>query len=91
MCNVLFKLLATLLVLKSLSQQTEHAFPILFAPKISLSSERKVTPLQFKHKVARAVEFAAKTDHRYPSLYSRLELGSSWQEVLDKPGQLVSS
>ncbi len=89
MCAVLFKLLATLLVLKNLSLQTDHSFPLLFSPKVTLASGRVVTPTEFKQNVVKAVEFVVSADERYPSLYSRLELGSSWDQVLENPMKLL--
>ena len=90
MCGILFKLLATLLILKSLSVQTGHRFPLRFSPKVALASDGDVAmPVEFKRKVMSAIEFVVSADRKYPSLYSRLELGSSWEEVLSHPENLL--
>ena len=86
---VLFKLLTTLLILKCLSVQTGHNFPVRFSPKVALSNEDAVMPTEFKWKVMKAVEFVVTADKKYPSLYFRLELGSSWEEVLNHPEKLL--
>lgn len=89
-CKVLFKFLATLLVLKGLSKQSlPHSFPVLFGPKVALASGGVVSPTRFKQNLLKAIEFAVKADRQFPSLYSRLEMGSSWEEVLSHPNKLL--
>ena len=84
MCDSLFKLIATLLVLKCLSTLTGHSFRIVFSPKVTLS-EYPVKPVEFQSHVVKAINFVAATDKRFPSLYTRLELGNSWEEILNHP------
>ena len=83
--NVLLKMLATLLVLKTLSLQfdSDHTFPVEFSPKVIVMDPSAVTPPRFKQNLVRATDFIASTDKKYPSLYSRLEMGSDWSSVLD--------
>lgn len=60
----------------------EHSFPVVFAPQVSVRDPRAIQPAQFRAQVLKAVEFVASGDRKCPSLYSRLELGSSWEHVL---------
>ena len=83
-CDSLFKLIATLLVLKCLSTLTSHSFRIVFSPKVTLS-EYPVKPVEFQSHVVKAINFVAAMDRRFPSLYTRLELGNSWEEILNHP------
>lgn len=83
-CDSLFKLIATLLVLKCLATLTSHSFPVAFSPKTSLSGG-PVNPAEFQPHVVKAIDFVTSVDRRFPSLYTRLELGGSWEEVLNHP------
>lgn len=81
MYKALCSLLATLLVLKQLSQQLPSLFSSLqFSPKIRISGHVDSRYLQA---VKRAVDYAAKMDASHPSLYSRLDLGLSWDAALN--------
>ncbi len=81
------KLVATLLILKRLSLITDKdkSFPVLFAPKIKLG-DTPIKPTKFAESFKKAVNFAAATDKKYPSLYSQLELGHNWEDVFKKVG-----
>ncbi len=83
--NALLEILTTLLVLKVLSLQisTDCTFPVEFTPKVVVMDLQAVTPPKFKQKLAKATEFIVSADKKYPSLYSRLEMGSNWEDVLD--------
>ena len=74
-----------MLVLKVLSLQmsTDCTFPVEFSPKVKVMDLKSVTPPGYKQKLEKAIEFITNADKKYPSLYSRLEMGASWNDVLD--------
>jgi hypothetical protein len=79
--SALCSLLATLLVLKQLSKHLPSIFSALqFSPKLCItgSIDGRYLPA-----VQKAVSYAAKIDSQYPSLYSRLDLGLSWESALN--------
>ncbi len=84
--NTLVRLLATLLVVKVLSLQmsTDCSFPVEFSPKVKVMDPKSVTPPGYKQNLVKATEFIVSADKKYPSLYLRLEMGSSWSGVLDQ-------
>lgn len=79
--GILTKLVATLLVLKKLSLLTDHSFPVVISPKISVISVDSILPAH-KEAINKAVKFANDVDKKFPSLYSRLEIGSNWENTL---------
>ncbi len=80
--NALVKLFVTLLVLKKLSVMTSHRFPLEFHPKISVVRGEYSIPSENRKAVNEAIQFAITIDKKYPVLYSRLELGSNWDNAL---------
>lgn len=86
MCDALFKLVSTLLVLKCLATltSTSYSFHVAFSPKVALA-EYPVKPAELQPQVVKAIDFVTGVDRRFPSLYTRLELGSSWEDVLNHP------
>lgn len=83
--NLLLKMVSTLLVLKVLSLQlnTDCVFPVEFSPKVSVTDPMSVTPTKYRPNLEKAVKFIASADKKQPSLYTRLEMGSNWSDVLD--------
>ena len=79
--SVLCSLLATLLVLKQLSNQLPSTFSaIQFYPKLKIVGH---IASHYHSAVQRAVDYATKLDSQYPSLYSRLDLGTNWDSALN--------
>ena len=79
--SALCSLLATLLVLKQLSKHLPSIFSTLqFSPKLYIagSIDNRYLPA-----VQKAMSYATKIDSLYPSLYSRLDLGLSWESALN--------
>lgn len=66
-------------MLKTLSLS---GFPISFSPQLSVPTSLQLSDPQQVSGVRRAVEFVQHADRKFPSLYSRLELGLSWDQVL---------
>ena len=83
MYETLVKLVATLLVLKRLSQLTDKSFPVFFTPKIGLRDGVDISPSKYAEALKKAVHFASAADKKYPSLYSQLELGHNWEHMLE--------
>lgn len=84
--DALVRLIATLLILKRITLMPCHNFPIVFTPKISILQEDAISPAKFIQALKKAVQFSSSMDKRFPKLYSRLELGRNWDEVVDKLG-----
>ena len=79
--SALCSLLATLLVLKQLSKHLPSTFSALqFSPKLRIAGN---IDSRYLPAVQKAVSYAAKIDSLYPSLYSRLDLGLSWESALN--------
>ena len=76
----MIKFLATLFILKRLSLLTDYNFPVVFSPKISVLDEKSLS-IEYREALLKAVQFAVSVDKKFPSLYSRLELGLNWDDV----------
>ena len=74
-------LVATLLVLKVLTESFPGKFVIEIQARISITIVDHT--FQYIEGVKKAVSFAASTDKSYPSLCARLELGYSWQSAIE--------
>lgn len=86
--EALVRLIATLLILKRISLLNYEKFPVVFSPKIAIQQKDAISPEEFTQALKMAVEFASGMDMKFPSLYSRLELGRNWDEVILKLGEL---
>lgn len=79
--SALCSLLATLLVLKQLSEHLPSIFSTLqFSPKLYIAGS---VDSRYLPAVQKAMSYATKIDSLYPSLYSRLDLGLSWESALN--------
>ena len=78
---LLYKLLATILILKLLACRFPEQFPLRFTPKIAIAGK---VDRQYEARVRKAIEFAVRADRLQPSLYARLELGYSWEATAEE-------
>ena len=80
MFKALASLVATLLVLKILTESFPRKFTVETHARISITVVDR--NFQYLEGVKKAVSFAESTDKKYPSLCARLELGYSWQSAI---------
>ena len=85
----LVRLVATLLILQKISLSMGGHFSIVFSPNIGIKQEDTISLPEFWEAVKKAVQFASGMDKKYPKLYSRLEMGRSWTEALQKLGKYI--
>lgn len=81
--KVLSHLVSTLLILKILSVQLPAKFgAVVFEPKLHIISESQIDS-KYLSALKKALDFVTSHDKKYPSFYSRLELGFSWENALE--------
>ncbi len=75
MFEALCRVVATLLVLRVLSDSFPGEFAVEIEAKVRIT---RAVSEEYRAGVERAVSFVGATDKTYPSLCARLELGYSW-------------
>ena len=79
--KALLKLLATVLVLKTLALNFPSQFPVVFMPKVTITGK---VDTQFENGVKKAVAFVTNTEKVHPGLPSLLELGYNWNATCER-------
>ena len=55
----------------------------MFEPRLYISSESQIDS-QYLPSLKKAIDFVTSRDKKYPSLYSRLELGFNWENAVEE-------
>ena len=74
------QLLLTLVILRALQLNFPLLFDFSFSPKLATLS----SPNAYSAKLQQVVKYFADVEKECPSVYTRLELGLSWEDTLDK-------
>lgn len=84
------KILATLLVLAFLRNHFQQFFPLYLLPPFRPRRKLEETGTSWQNQTEKALTWLMTADKLVPCLYTRLQLGISWEDVVPKLLKLPS-
>ena len=80
MFDKICQLIATMIILRSLQLNFANRFEFCFSPKLAIIK----FPGTYSNQLQKIEKYCSAMEKECPSVYTRLELGLSWEDSIDK-------